>query len=248
MSTQAELSKISVQDFAQRFRQEMIPLSNTFAYFSAVPLGEDEVKEFLQEPISALPPGVQSAFAHVNIFLVPFLEKGIGKRAELVTFEKPDERGQVWSAQFMSGTDAVFVFAIKERPVADYHYVFYRAVATLIADNLELEPLEHYPDLLREELRTRVHGEIDEEGWQLKQALLQRQTDVRRDTKLFRTYARQSLVDTLTLYLHGICCDIDVETGPRQIPSRYLRKRLQLLHDAFPPPTGYAVFPEDLKQ
>ncbi len=248
MSTQAELSKISVQDFAQRFREEMIPLSNTFAYFSAVPLGEEEVKEFLQEPISALPPGVQSAFAHVYIFLVPFLEKGIGKRGEVVTFEKPDERSQVWSAQFMSGTDAIFVFAIKERPVADYHYVFYRAVATLIADNLELEPLERYPDLLREELRTRVHGEIDEEGWQMKQALLQRQTDVRRDTKLFRGYARQSLVDTLTLYLHGICCDIDVETGPRQIPSRYLRKRLQLLHEAFPPPSGYAVFPEDLKQ
>jgi hypothetical protein len=36
--------------------------------------------------------------------------------------------------------------------------------------------------------------------------------------------------------------------GPRQIPSRYLRKRLQLLHEAFPPPSGYAVFPEDLKE
>jgi hypothetical protein len=97
-------------------------------------------------------------------------------------------------------------------------------------------------------LRGRVHGEIDEEGWRLKQALLQRQTDAHRETKLFRNYARQSLIDTLTLYLHGICCDIDVETGPRQIPSRFLRKRLQLLAEGFPPPSGYAVFPEDLNQ
>jgi hypothetical protein len=50
----------------------------------------------------------------------------------------------------------------------------------------------------------------------------------------------------MTLYLHGLCCDIDVETGPRQIASRYLRRRLRLLSDLFPPPEGFAVFPEDL--
>jgi hypothetical protein len=49
------------------------------------------------------------------------------------------------------------------------------------------------------------------------------------------------------LYLHGICCDIDVETGPRQIASRYLRLRLQLLESLFPPPAGYRVFPEESK-
>jgi len=61
-------------------------------------------------------------------------------------------------------------------------------------------------------------------------------------------YQAQSFIDTLTLYLHGICCDIDVDTGPRQLPSRYLRKRLQLLQELFPAPEGYAVFPEDLKR
>ena len=44
--------------------------------------------------------------------------------------------------------------------------------------------------------------------------------------------------------MHGICCDIDVETGPRQLPSRYLRKRLEVLLGLYPPPAGYAVFPE----
>jgi hypothetical protein len=37
-----------------------------------------------------------------------------------------------------------------------------------------------------------------------------------------------------------------VDTGPRQLPSRYLRKRLLLLQELFPPPHGYAVFPEQL--
>ena len=67
-----------------------------------------------------------------------------------------------------------------------------------------------------------------------------------RASAAFREYARQSFIDTLTLYLHGICCDIDVDTGPRQLPSRYLRKRLLALEELFPPPAGYALFPEQL--
>ena len=77
---------------------------------------------------------------------------------------------------------------------------------------------------------------------------MRRQANARKETKLFRDYARQSFEDTLTLYLHGTCCDIDVETGPRQMPSRYLRKRLELLYSLYPPPEGYAVFPEQLKK
>ena len=63
----------------------------------------------------------------------------------------------------------------------------------------------------------------------------------------FPGYAQQSFIDTLTLYLHGICCDIDVDTGPRQLPSRFLRKRLVGLEHLFPPPQGYAAFPEQLE-
>ena len=86
---------------------------------------------------------------------------------------------------------------------------------------------------------------MDDESWQAKQNLIRRQTNVKRESSLFSDYVRQSFIDTLTLYLHGICCDIDVETGPRQLPSRYLRKRLNILKSLYPPPAGYAVFPED---
>jgi hypothetical protein len=89
---------------------------------------------------------------------------------------------------------------------------------------------------------------VDQEGWRLKESLMRRQTNLRRETKLFREYARQAFVDTLTLYLHGICCDIDVEPGPRQLPSRHLRKRLTLLQSLYPPPTGSAVFPEEITE
>jgi hypothetical protein len=117
-----------------------------------------------------------------------------------------------------------------------------------VADRWPVEVQERFFRTIREELSAEIHGEVDEKSWHLKQGLLRRQTNIRRETKLFREYAAQSFEDTLTLYLHGICCDIDVETGPRQMPSRYLRKRLELLHSLYPPPDGYAVFPEELKR
>ena len=132
--------------------------------------------------------------------------------------------------------------------MADYHYHFYNAIAGLAVDHAGDEPRGRFWSLLREELHSRVHGEVDQEGWHLKQSLMRRQTNLRRETKAFQEYARQAFIDTLTLYLHGICCDIDVEPGPRQLPSRYLRKRLVLLEELYPPPEGYAVFPEDVAQ
>jgi hypothetical protein len=143
---------------------------------------------------------------------------------------------------------AMLVLATKEDDIANYHYTFYNAIAGMVGGRWTPESQESFYRLLREELSSEVHGEVDERSWHLKQALVRRQTNVRRETKLFRDYARQSFEDTLTLYLHGTCCDIDVETGPRQMPSRYLRKRLELLCSLYPPPEGYAVFPEQLKK
>ena len=80
MSAQPDLSKLSVGQFAERFRSEMIPLSNTFSYFCAsVPLSEEDVKEYLEEPIAALPPSISALLPKVSIMLVPYLERGEGK-------------------------------------------------------------------------------------------------------------------------------------------------------------------------
>ena len=256
MSAQPDLSKLSVGQFAERFRGEMIPLSNTFSYFCAsVPLTEEDVKEYLEEPIAALPPAILALLPKVSIMLVPYLEKADGKekgtarRDEFVVTERPPDGRLAWATQVrLDGKDKqkeeFLVFALKDQDVSEYHYRLYHVLATLAADHASDEALAQYSALLREELNARVHGEVDEESWHLKQGLMRRDGNIRKETKAFREYVRQSLVDTLTLYLHGICCDIDVETGPRQLPSRYLRKRLNLLFSLYPPPEGFAVFPE----
>jgi len=261
MPAQVDLSKLSVRQFAERFKSEMIPLSNTFSYFCAsVPLSEEDLKEYLEEPVAALPPGVAAALPKISILLVPYLERSNGagspkapakdsNRAKLaaseyVSIEKP-LHGRISAATQLSlGGETVLAFALKDQEVAEYHYRFYHLLATVLGDHWTEAVETGYSRVMRDELNSDVHGEVDEASWRLKQAL--RRSQATMSAKAFRAYARQSFIDTLTLYLHGICCDIDVDTGPRQLPSRYLRKRLLLLQDLFPPPHGYAVFPEQL--
>lgn len=258
----SSLSRVSVGQFAERFRGEVIPLSNTFSYFCAtVPMSEEVVKEYLEEPIAALPSSLATMLPRVSILLVPYLErstervalktsrkkrKNLEKPNDFVVAERPADGQQSWTSQVSFENETVLVFALKEQDVAEYHYRLYRRLAALVADNnWSTEAAASYKALIREELTTSVHGEVDDDSWQAKQSLRRRQSNVKRDSPLFADYLRQSFIDTLTLYLHGICCDIDVETGPRQLPSRYLRKRLAVLKALYPPPAGYAVFPED---
>ncbi len=254
MPAQLDLSKLSVTQFAERFRGEMIPLSNTFSYFCAsVPMSEEDLKEYLEEPVAALPPAIAGALPKISILLVPYLERGDGheKRktappaADYVSIERPPEGRLSPYTQLKLGDETVLAFALKDQEVAEYHYRFYHLLATLMADHWTDDVETRYIRVLRDELSADVHGEVDEPSWRLKQAM--RRSQNVRNGKAFREYARQSFADTLTLYLHGICCDIDVDTGPRQLPSRNLRKRLLLLEELFPPPQGYAVFPEQLE-
>jgi hypothetical protein len=253
MPAQFDLSKLSVRQFAERFRSEMIPLSNTFSYFCAsVPMSEEDLKEYLQEPVAALPPAITTALPKISILLVPYLERanGNGRKAKVpasdfVSIEKPPEGKTSTSTQLKLGEETVLVFALKDQEMAEYHYRFFHILAALMGDHWTDEIETAYSRVLREEISADVHGEVDEPSWRLKQAL--RRTGKSRSSKAFRDYARQSFTDTLTLYLHGICCDIDIDTGPRQLPSRYLRKRLMALEQLFPPPKGYAVFPEQLE-
>ncbi|MEP7352124.1 MAG: hypothetical protein ABI824_02730 [Acidobacteriota bacterium] len=253
----AESSKLSVRQFAEQYRGEMISLSDSISYYCAASesITEEDLKEYLQEPIAALPPSVSATLPKLSILLVPYLErdkdapkssaKAHGSAAgEYVSEERPPEGRISASAQLSLGDQTVLAFALKDREMAEYHYRLYQSLATVLGAQWSADADAKYTRLIREELTADVHGEVDEASWRVKQTL--RRSKSAGSTQNFRKYVQQSFVDTLTLYLHGICCDIDVDTGPRQLPSRFLRKRLLLLEELFPPPKGYAVFPEQL--
>lgn len=247
MSSETDQSRMTVDEIALRSRGEMIPITAKFSYFSTLPIAEEDLRQYLHDPIAALSASIVALLPPLHVILAPYLEKGNGKSGNTISFERPPDARYIPSARSSQENYLVLALGVKDVEVADYHYQFYNALATVVADRWPQDIQERFHRTIREELSAEVHGEVDEKSWHLKQALLRRQTNVRKETKLFREYARQAFEDTLTLYLHGTCCDIDIETGPRQMPSRYLRRRLELLISLFPPPEGYAVLPEQLK-
>lgn len=141
MSSQPDLSKLSVRQFAERFRGEMIPLSSSIAYFCAsVPMTEDDLKEYLEEPVAALPPAIAAALPKISILLVPYLERANGrdrnktKSGDFVSIEKPPEGRLTAATHLRMGEETVLVFALKDQEVSEYHYRFYHLLATLLGD------------------------------------------------------------------------------------------------------------------
>jgi hypothetical protein len=248
MSTVNGQPRLTVADLVARCRGEFIPLNHAFSYFCTPSMAEEDLRQYLHDPIAALSLVICVDLKKVGFVLVPYLEKGNGRGGDVVSFEKPAAGRQLAASRLAAGDMTILVLATRDEDIANYHYTFYNSLAAQIADTWQFVDRESFYQQLRDELRAEVHGEVDERSWHLKQALVRRQTNIRKETKLFKDYARQAFEDTLTLYLHGTCCDIDVETGPRQMPSRYLRKRLELLSSMYPPPAGYAVFPDQLKK
>ena len=247
MSTDPERLKTTLEALALRLSGELIPISKKFSYACTLPMAEEDLRQYLHDPIAAISPALTASLPPIAVILAAYVEKGNGKSAAGTTAERPPESRYIPSAVLEHNGILFMALGVKDLEVADYHYQFYNALAGVVANRWPLDIQERFFRTIREELSSEVHGEVDEKSWHLKQALLRRQTNVRKETKLFRDYSRQAFEDTLTLYLHGTCCDIDVETGPRQMPSRYLRRRLELLISLYPPPEGYAVLPEQLK-
>jgi hypothetical protein len=250
MSSPNLLQRLTVRQFADRFKGEMVPIGNRFRYYcAAASLGPEDLKEYLDEPVAALPPKMAAVLPSIQILLVPYLRRDVGSNGKkmvdvVVTTEKPDEEKSSLSAALIASPETVLAFAVKETEVADYHYRFYRAIAEIVAG--KTAPAE-FVGLLREEIVSGAHGEVDEVSWKLKVDLRATDGKTAKPSKRFTDYSRQSFIDTLTLYLHGICCDIDVDPGPRQLASHLIRKRLRWFRGLYPPPEGYAVLPEDVK-
>jgi len=256
--------KIPVKEFAKQCRDQAIPLSNLFSYFCAFRIEDDVLNRLLHEPVAATPPELGKLYTCIRVILVPYLEDlslekesngstnsraGINLKVtpkSVVSFTPPPDRRRIIADTLRCEDEAFIFLAVTDEDPADLHYGFYGSVANLICEILDEDRMAGFTELLRKELIDRTHGEIDECSWRFKEDLLRRQGNPTRNTKLLRGYLRQSMQDTLTLYMHGLCCGIDLETGPQQLNSRDIRRRLNLLRQILPPPPGVALFPEEL--
>jgi len=240
----------TLEALALELTPHLVRYNDQFSYvFAGVKLHEEDLKDFLEEPITALPPKALELIAPVQLFLIPYLEQSgppaaKGKPATLrVTTKRPPEGAYGYAAGFARESGHALFLAAQESNLNDYHYYFFRSIAAMVTEKMPPESQNAYIELLAAEIKHQVHGEMDEASWRMKQEYLEANGGKKKLGKGFFDYARQSMIDTMTLYLHGICCDIDVEPGPRQLASRSIRKRLEFLQDVCPPPEGMKVLP-----
>ncbi|MCL4783536.1 MAG: hypothetical protein KJZ70_10925 [Bryobacterales bacterium] len=242
MSSQEQLP---ADQFVQRFRNELIPLTSKIQWFSLSALSEEDISASIREPFASLPPTLAQQLPQLHLYLVPYLRTS-GRQADMIVFEAPDPKDRSHSFQIIGPDCASLVIATEDVSPNAYHYNLYSAVSSLAWEVAPSEVRQAWSKSIKEEMKRGVHGEIDEISWQRKNEVLAKQSQPMRDSKLLRAYLRASFIDTMTLFLHGICCDIDVEPSPRQIPSVEIRRRLELLRGFYPLAEGYALFPEEL--
>ncbi len=246
--------RLPVRAFAERFRTEVKSLSDKFSFYSAgLKLNEEDEKEFIYDPVESLPPMVRALLPDISIVLVPQLEGVKAEEIQVVLDTPVDPKAKsapdrVWQSETQFEDSIVLTFAVQGCDSGEYHYRLFHSIAVKVAERAKPEFWQGYLDLLHDELKRKVHGEVDEDSWRAKDALLAATLSPWRDSRQFQHYARVSLVDSLTLYLHGLCCDIDVEPGPRQIQSRELRKRLLWLYANVGAPDNYSIVPEQKKR
>jgi hypothetical protein len=207
MAVPETLQRLKLGQFAGMHRSQMIPLGTRACYFCASStLSEEELQEYLTEPVSALPPAVSSHLPKLEIFLVPYLERGAEAtgRAKamapepVVAENKPDEDRSLASGFMVTENEATLAFAVKDAEVADYHYRFYRTIAELVAGKKGENVPPDYAKLISEELEHNAHGEVDEESWRLKMELTPQDRTATRVSTRFRAYLRRSFIGTET--------------------------------------------------
>jgi hypothetical protein len=256
-------NKVAVDSFITQCSGQMVPINKALSYFSAIPMSEADLRRWLYEPVAAIPPKVGNVLPKLRIVLVPYLESDAekaGKKSspspsknsrkaepvKMVSFRQPSGPRRLVAYHIDHDGQTFLFMAVKNQELADYHYSFYSSLAVLISRRIEAKARARFNELVRGELLNESNGEVDETSWQLKDEVIRRHTNLKGNSKVLENYFRQALEDTMTLYLHGLCCDIDIESGPRQLSSRDLRRRLVLLRELLPPPKGFALFPEEL--
>ena len=224
-----------------------VPLSklpHNWELHSATPLTPAEDRTMVREPAQAVPASIAERLGKVRVLVVPWiacLESG-----DEVSFAKP--KGDTHSAVWIETSERIhLVLPSKELEPHDTGLEFLASLAELLRPRLTSAELARYSEVLEEELRSGIAGEIDEDSRGAKQPLIGRRARRKRNPEVFEHYRDISLVSTTAEYIHGLWHDVQIRLGPEHLPVAQLRRRMGLLAEMFPPNEGYALFAEGLE-
>jgi len=234
---------ILVSDYVRENFVPLSPIAHGWQFHSALPLTPAEERSIVREPAQAIPAAMAARLPQILLLAVPHL--ACTEAGDRVCFSKP--QGETHSAVWVEAKDKIYLLlACRELSAHDTGFEFLASVAELLLPRLAEAERERYAQVLEDELRSGVRGEIDEEAVTAKQPLLGTRARRRWSRPQFERYRDVSFVSTTAEYLHGLWHDVQIRIGPEHLPLPQLRRRLLLLAELFPPNPGYRLFVEDL--
>jgi len=235
---------IPISDYIQGKFVPISHLAHGWEIHSMIALSPAEERTMVREPAQAVPVAVAERVGLLRVLMVPYI--ACEETGDEVCQAKP--QGETHTSAWVETSERTnLLLACREVDAHDTGFEFLASVAELLRPRLTTAELAAYDELLDEELRHGVRGEIDEESLSAKQALLAIRP-WRRSRLQYEPYRDVSLVSTLAEYMHGLWHDVQIRVGPQHLPLQQLRRRMNLMSKLFPPNPGYAVFAKELEE
>ena len=215
-------------------------LAHGWEFHASLSLTPAEERTMIREPADAVPDTIAQKIGNLRVLAVPYiscLETG-----DVVTRLKP--KGEAHTAAWVESSERIsLLLACRELDAHDTGFEFLGSVAELLRPRLADSEVQSFSQLLQEEVRHGVAGEIDEEARSAKRAYMGSMKG-RRQNSQFERYRDVALTGTVAEYMHGLWHDVQIQVGPDHLPVAQLRRRMDLMSQFFPPNSGYKVFDE----
>ncbi|MGO8790552.1 MAG: hypothetical protein ACLQVL_24650 [Terriglobia bacterium] len=232
-----------IADYVQGSFVPLSRLMHEWEFHSALALSPAEERTMVREPVQAVPVAMAKRLGKLRLLAVAYiacLETG-----DVVSRLKPN--GEAHTAAWVETPERInLLLACRELDAHDTGFELLGSVAELLRPRLSPSEVSSYSQMLEEEIRHGVRGEIDEDALHAKQAYLPSRT-ARRSRTQFERYCEVSFVSTAAEYMHGLWHDVQIRVGPEHLPVAQLRRRMDLMAELFPPNPGYRVFDEGVE-
>jgi hypothetical protein len=233
-----------INDYVEGSFVPLSRLTHDWEFHAALPLSPAEERTVVREPVQAVPATIAQRLGKLRVLAVPYiacLETG-----DVVSRQKP--KGEAHTAAWVETPERInLLLACRELDAHDTGFELLGSVAELLRPRLTPSELALYNQILEEEIRHGVRGEIDEDALNAKQSYLASRTG-RRFRAQFERYRDVSFVSTAAEYIHGLWHDVQIRVGPEHLPIAQLRRRMDLMATLFPPNPGYRVFDEAVEK
>ncbi len=184
----------------------------------------DVLHDFLEAAVQAVPQSLAARLGACRISLAPRLADG--------SFSSQ------WAA---TKRELAIELATAEADPHDLAMEMLLCLGQAFCEIASADEFTAYLRLLNEEIEAGVTGEIDEDVFEEKCAVLSGRDSPPGPSALQR-YADASLAASVAEYVHCMWHDVEIRTGPEHLPADWLRRRLEMLARWFPPDPGQRLF------